>query len=106
MYKDLNGKTALVTGSGKKTGIGYVIARKLAACKADVIIADLGNTGTADNDVKTGALAAMRGGLKQKKLLILSPIGKLTYWISRLTPVLYERIMTRQLKEELIRKML
>jgi NAD(P)-dependent dehydrogenase (short-subunit alcohol dehydrogenase family) len=61
MYKDLNGKTALVTGSGKKTGIGYAIARKLAACKADVIIADLGNTGTADNDVKTGALAAMKG---------------------------------------------
>jgi NAD(P)-dependent dehydrogenase (short-subunit alcohol dehydrogenase family) len=49
------------------------------------------------------AEAVYRGGLKQKKMLILSPIGKLTYWISRLTPVLYERIMTRQLKEELIR---
>jgi NAD(P)-dependent dehydrogenase (short-subunit alcohol dehydrogenase family) len=61
MYKNLNGKTALVTGSGKKTGIGYAIARKLAACKADVIIADLGNTGTADNNLKTGASAAMKG---------------------------------------------
>jgi NAD(P)-dependent dehydrogenase (short-subunit alcohol dehydrogenase family) len=52
------------------------------------------------------AEAVYRGGLKQKNLLILSPIGKLTYWISRLTPVLYERIMTRQLKEELIRRVL
>ena len=49
------------------------------------------------------AEAVYRGGLKQKKMLILSPIGKLTYWISRLAPILYERIMIRQLKEELIR---
>jgi NAD(P)-dependent dehydrogenase (short-subunit alcohol dehydrogenase family) len=49
------------------------------------------------------AEAVYRGSLKKKTLLILSPVGKLTYWISRLAPVLYERIMTRQLKEELIR---
>lgn len=49
------------------------------------------------------AEAVYKGGLKQKKMLILSPIGKLTYWISRITPVLFERIMTRQLKEELMR---
>jgi len=30
-----------VTGSGKKSGIGYAIARTLAACGANVIIADL-----------------------------------------------------------------
>ena len=30
-----------MTGSGKKPGIGYAIARKLAACGANVIIADL-----------------------------------------------------------------
>jgi len=30
MTTDLKGKTALVTGSGKKAGIGYGIARKLA----------------------------------------------------------------------------
>jgi NAD(P)-dependent dehydrogenase (short-subunit alcohol dehydrogenase family) len=49
------------------------------------------------------AEAVYRGSLKQKKLLVLSPIGKLTHWINRLTPGIYERIMTRQLKEELIR---
>jgi NAD(P)-dependent dehydrogenase (short-subunit alcohol dehydrogenase family) len=31
MYEDLKGKTALVTGAGKKTGIGYAIAGRLAA---------------------------------------------------------------------------
>jgi len=41
MTTDLKGKTALVTGSGKRSGIGYSIARKLAACGANVIIADL-----------------------------------------------------------------
>jgi NAD(P)-dependent dehydrogenase (short-subunit alcohol dehydrogenase family) len=42
IYKDLKGKTAVVTGSGKKTGIGYAIAEKLAACGCNIIIADLG----------------------------------------------------------------
>jgi NAD(P)-dependent dehydrogenase (short-subunit alcohol dehydrogenase family) len=42
MYEDLKGKTAMVTGSGKKTGIGYGIAEKLAACGCNIIIADLG----------------------------------------------------------------
>ena len=42
IYNDLKGKTALVTGAGKKTGIGYAIAEKLASCGCNVIIADLG----------------------------------------------------------------
>ena len=42
MYPDLKGKTAIVTGSGKKTGIGCAIARKLAESGANIIIADLG----------------------------------------------------------------
>ena len=41
MYQDLKGKTALVTGSGKKSGIGYAIAQKLAENGANIIIADL-----------------------------------------------------------------
>ena len=32
MYSDLKGKTAIITGSGKRSGIGYAIAEKLAAC--------------------------------------------------------------------------
>jgi NAD(P)-dependent dehydrogenase (short-subunit alcohol dehydrogenase family) len=42
IYNDLKEKTAIVTGAGKKTGIGYAIAEKLAACGCNVIIADLG----------------------------------------------------------------
>ena len=42
MYEDLKGKKALVTGAGKKTGIGYAIAGRPAACGCDIVIADLG----------------------------------------------------------------
>jgi enoyl-[acyl-carrier-protein] reductase (NADH) len=55
MTTDLRDKIALVTGSGKRSGIGYAVARKLA------------------------------------------------YWLSRLAPYFYERLMARQLKSELIR---
>jgi NAD(P)-dependent dehydrogenase (short-subunit alcohol dehydrogenase family) len=44
-----------------------------------------------------------KGAQLKKPLLVLTPVGKLSYWISRLLPTLYERIMARQLKEELIR---
>ena len=41
MDQDLKGQTALVTGAGKKTGIGYAVAQKLAENGANVIISDL-----------------------------------------------------------------
>jgi len=40
MYQDLRGQTALVTGAGKKSGIGYAIAEKLARSGANVVLAD------------------------------------------------------------------
>jgi NAD(P)-dependent dehydrogenase (short-subunit alcohol dehydrogenase family) len=43
-----------------------------------------------------------QGALKRKSMLVLTPIGKMTYWLSRLAPGLYETIMARQLREELI----
>lgn len=164
MIKDLKCKTALVTGAGKKSGIGYAIARKLAAGGAHVILADLIGKQTRQNTpvaasmdqinalaeglaktfkVEAAALeldvtandsvaqlaqkvqqqfgpihilcnnagavfgvlnAVYRAMLKQKNLLVLSPVGKLTYWLSRMAPGLYERLMVRQLKSELIRK--
>ncbi len=54
MYNDLSGKTALITGSGKKSGIGYAIAEKLASCGANIIIADLGLLAKTQGEVKTG----------------------------------------------------
>jgi len=53
IYKDLKGKTAIVTGSGKKTGIGYGIAEKLASCGCNVIIADLGKVLSPTEPLKT-----------------------------------------------------
>ena len=54
MEKLLAGKTAVVTGSGKRSGIGYAVARKLAAEGADVVIADLGQNADPELAVRTG----------------------------------------------------
>jgi NAD(P)-dependent dehydrogenase (short-subunit alcohol dehydrogenase family) len=40
MDLNLKGKVALVTGSGKKSGIGYAISKKFASKGCHVIIAD------------------------------------------------------------------
>ncbi len=59
MYKDLEGKTALVTGAGKRTGIGHAIAEKMASCGANVIIADLGINTQTGGGVKMGGREEM-----------------------------------------------
>ncbi len=43
------------------------------------------------------------GALNKRHLLVLTPVGKLAYWVSRLAPILYERLMARQVREELDR---
>ncbi|MFC1670134.1 SDR family NAD(P)-dependent oxidoreductase [Spirochaetota bacterium] len=53
MYDDLKGKYALITGSGKRSGIGYAITRVLAENGVNVFIADLGKIGKGTGDVKT-----------------------------------------------------
>jgi len=58
VYKDLEKKTAVVTGSGKRSGIGYAIAEKLASCGANVVIADLGKVSSGDM-VRTGTWEEM-----------------------------------------------
>ena len=59
MTAELKGKTALVTGSGKKAGIGYGIVRKLAECGANVIIADLVSKETRQNEPLGDNMAEM-----------------------------------------------
>ena len=61
MYHDLHDKTAIITGSGKKTGIGYAIARKLAESGANIVIADLGATPGEHGPVATGKRDEMDG---------------------------------------------
>ena len=53
IYNDLKGKTAIVTGAGKKTGIGYGIAEKLASSGCRIIIADLGKIPPPETALKT-----------------------------------------------------
>lgn len=54
MGKTLSGKTAVITGSGKRSGIGYAVACKLAAEGANIVIADLGPDSDPELAVKTG----------------------------------------------------
>ena len=60
MYEDLKNKTALITGSGKRTGIGYAIAEKLGSCGANVIVTDLGQDSDPSGGVRTGTQGEMR----------------------------------------------
>jgi NAD(P)-dependent dehydrogenase (short-subunit alcohol dehydrogenase family) len=59
MYDDLKGKTAIITGSGKKTGIGFAIAEKLASCGSSIIIADLGQAPSRTEPLKTATSEEM-----------------------------------------------
>ena len=54
MYADLKGKTALITGAGKRSGIGYAIACALAENGTHIVIADLGKPGGDVAQVATG----------------------------------------------------
>jgi len=47
------------------------------------------------------AEAIYRGAVKRKYLLVLTPVGKISYWISRIFPIRYERMMARKLSSEL-----
>lgn len=42
-----------------------------------------------------------QGVIRKKSNLILTPVGKLGYYLHRLSPTLYEKMMTRKLKTEL-----
>lgn len=50
------------------------------------------------------AQAVFNGVLKRKRIVVLTPTGKMTYFLSRLAPGLYEEIMAKMLKKELIRQ--
>lgn len=59
MFSDLKGKVAVVTGAGKRTGIGFGIARELAACGCRLVVADLGSEGREGGVVAAGSVAEM-----------------------------------------------
>ncbi|MBU4276444.1 MAG: SDR family oxidoreductase [Proteobacteria bacterium] len=49
------------------------------------------------------ATALYRAVAKEKRLVVLSTIGKLTYLINKISPAMYERMMLKSLKSELER---
>ncbi|MCB2186361.1 MAG: SDR family oxidoreductase [Deltaproteobacteria bacterium] len=49
------------------------------------------------------AEAVFHAAQKDRPLAVFSAVGKLTWWVSRLAPNLYEKLMTRKLKHELQR---
>jgi short-subunit dehydrogenase len=47
------------------------------------------------------AEAIFEAAQRHRRLLVMTPVGKLTYWLNRLAPGLYEYLMIRQLRAEL-----
>jgi len=50
---------------------------------------------------ENAAEAIFRGASREKDLLVLTPMGKIGYWISRVAPGFYERQMVRRFQSEL-----
>jgi NAD(P)-dependent dehydrogenase (short-subunit alcohol dehydrogenase family) len=46
------------------------------------------------------AAAMMKGITSRQRLLVLSPVGVITYWLSRVLPSAYERLMRRQVERD------
>ena len=55
-------------------------------------------TEASPDDVADAIYEAAR---RRQRLLVLSPVGKLAVWLSRLTPGLHQRLMVKQLGDEL-----
>ena len=58
-YPELKDRVAVVTGAGKRTGIGYAIARQLAQNGVHVVITDLGALARGPQQVPTGTSSEM-----------------------------------------------
>lgn len=49
---------------------------------------------------ESAAAEIYRAAVMKKHLLILTLMGKIGYWISRVAPILYEKMMTKKFKDE------
>ena len=68
MYEEFKGRTALITGAGKHTGIGFGLARKMASCGANVVICDLSAPMVENAPIQFGSmdtLTVIAGELRQ-----------------------------------------
>jgi NAD(P)-dependent dehydrogenase (short-subunit alcohol dehydrogenase family) len=67
LFTDLKNKTAMITGCGRRTGIGYAIAEKLALCGTHIILTDLGITSGDNNKMPPGIDREMLGSAADLK---------------------------------------
>jgi len=49
---------------------------------------------------ESAAAEIYRAAVMKKHLLILTLMGKIGFWISRVAPILYEKMMTKKFKDE------
>jgi len=59
----------------------------------------MGKPGTPEE----AAQAVYEAAVKRKPMVVLTPAGKLGYWISRIAPVFFERLMEGKFRSELVR---
>ena len=59
MFEDLKGKTALITGAGKRSGMGCAIALRMASYGTNIILADLGEEAEADEVTRRALIGEM-----------------------------------------------
>jgi 3-oxoacyl-[acyl-carrier protein] reductase len=60
MYDGMKGKTALITGSGKRNGIGFGVAERLASLGVNVVISDVLAPKQASEFVSYGTMEGMQ----------------------------------------------
>ncbi len=65
MHTDLKDKVVLITGAGKKSGIGCAMAKKFAELGSHIIIADYGNAKNFNADMETGTMDEMKSIAKE-----------------------------------------
>jgi NAD(P)-dependent dehydrogenase (short-subunit alcohol dehydrogenase family) len=56
MYEEFKGKTILITGAGKDTGIGFGMARKMASCGTNLVLTDLRSPLVENSPISFGSL--------------------------------------------------
>lgn len=67
MYDDLQDKTVLITGAGRRDGIGFATGQKMASCGCNMVLADL--------DAEIEGLSALAGELAKRYGVSVIPLG-------------------------------
>jgi meso-butanediol dehydrogenase / (S,S)-butanediol dehydrogenase / diacetyl reductase len=75
MTATLAGQVALVTGAGRRSGIGYAIARRLAALGARLVVTDLAPPDASGPPAELAAIAASLPAVDAPHLAVAADVG-------------------------------